>query len=150
MNVILLDKIHNLGNLGDQVRVKNGFGRNYLIPHGKAVPATATNIALFEERRAELERELAAKIAAAKQRAVALEKLALTIPALVSEEGKLFGSVGAPEIVEAIVATGAEAHKAEICLPNGPIRAIGDYEVELHLHHGEVIAKVKVAIVAEK
>ena len=149
MNVILLDKIRNLGGLGDQVKVKAGYGRNYLIPHGKAVPATAANIAAFEVRRAELEKEIAAKTAEARKRADALEKLELSISALVSEEGKLFGSIGAAEIVEAIVAAGAEAHKQEIQLPDGPIKEVGEHEAEVHLHHGEVIAKIKVVVVAE-
>ncbi len=150
MNVILLDKIHNLGTLGEQVKVKRGYGRNYLIPQGKAVPATEANIAMFEERRAELEKQLAAKTSEARARAEKLEQLSLTITALVSEEGKLFGSVGAAEVVDAIVAAGGEAHKQEVQMPEGPIREIGEYEVEMHLHHGEVIAKIKVEIVAEK
>lgn len=147
MNVILLDRIHNLGQLGETVRVKPGYGRNYLIPQGKAVPANAENIALFEARRVELEKELAAKMAAAQQRATQLEALAITIPMLVAEEGKLFGSVGASEIVHAIKELGVEAAKQEVQLPNGPIREVGDYEVELHLHYGDVIAKVKVSVV---
>lgn len=147
MNVILLDRIHKLGNLGDTVHVKAGYGRNYLIPQGKAVPANAKNIAYFEARRAELEKEVAAKVAAAEKRAAELEKLAITIPMLAGEEGKLYGSVGATELVDAIKAAGAEAHKQEVQLPNGPIREVGDHVVELHLHHGDVIAKVKVSIV---
>jgi len=147
VNVILLDKIHRLGNLGDKVSVKAGYGRNYLIPQGKAVPANAANIALFEVRKAELEKELAVKSAAAKKRAVALEQLQLTIPMLASEEGKLFGSVGVTELCDAINAAGVEVVKQEIQLPNGPIREIGDHSVELHLHHGEVIATVKVAVI---
>lgn len=149
MNVILLDRIHNLGNLGDKVHVKPGYGRNYLIPQGKAVPATAANIALFETKRAELEKEVAAKTAVAKTRAAKLEALTLTIPVLVGDEGKLYGSVGATEIVNAIMALGVEAAKQEVQLPNGPLREVGDYEVEMHLHHGDVIAKVKVSIVTE-
>lgn len=149
MNVILLDKIHKLGTLGEQVTVKPGYGRNYLIPQGKAVPATAKNIAMFESRRAELEKELSAKTVVAKQRAEKLEALQLIIPVLVSEEGKLYGSISSTEIVEAILALGVEAAKHEVQLPNGPIRAIGDYEVELHLHYGEVVAKVKLSVVAQ-
>ncbi len=149
MNVILVDKIHKLGELGQQVKVKPGFGRNYLIPQGKAVPATAQNIEIFEAKRAELEAELAKKSAEAKERAAKLEALALTIPVLVSEEGKLYGSIGVSEIFDAITELGGEASKQEIQLPNGPLREIGEYEVELHLHHGEVIAKVRVAIVAQ-
>ncbi len=149
MNVILLDKIHGLGDLGQQVKVKPGYGRNYLIPHSKAVPATKENIAIFEVRRAELEKELAVKTTAAKARGEQLAALQLTMPMLVGEEGKLYGSIGAVEIVDAINALGVEAAKQEVQLPNGPIRAIGDYEVELHLHHGDVIAKVKIAVVAQ-
>lgn len=148
MNVILLDRIHKLGNLGETVKVKPGYGRNYLIPQGKAVPATKENIALFEVRRAELEKEVAIKTAEAQKRADALSQLQLSISMLVGDEGKLYGSVGAAELVDAIVAAGVEAHKNEVQLPNGPLREVGEYEVELHLHHGDVIAKVKVAIVA--
>lgn len=149
MNVILLDKIHKLGTLGEQVSVKPGYGRNYLIPQGKAVAATAKNIAIFEAQRAELEKELAAKTDVARQRGVKLESLQLTIPVLVGDEGKLYGSIGSTEIVDAIIALGGETSKQEVQLPNGPIRALGDYEIELHLHHGEVIAKVKLSVVAQ-
>lgn len=149
MNVILLDKIHKLGELGQQVKVKPGYGRNYLIPQGKAVPATKSNIQLFEAQRAELEAELAKKTAVAQQRATKLEALQITIPMLVSEDGKLYGSVGAVEIIDAITAQGVEAQKQEVQLPNGPLREIGEYEVELHLHHGEVIVKVKLSVVAQ-
>lgn len=148
MNLILLDKIHGLGNLGDQVRVKPGYGRNYLLPQGKAVAATPANIAIFEAHRAELEKEVIAKTATAKARAAQLEALQLVIPMLVGDEGKLYGSVGAAEIVAAIEAQGIEAAKQEVQLPNGPMRELGDYEVELHLHHGDVIAKVKVSVVS--
>lgn len=147
MNVILLDRIHKLGNLGDKVSVKAGYGRNYLIPQGKAVPANAKNIAMFEARKAELEKELAHKVAAANKRAAALEALQLTIPMLASDEGKLFGSVGVSELCDAIQAAGLEAHKQEIQLPNGPIREVGEHTVELHLHHGDVIANLKVTVV---
>lgn len=149
MNVILLDKIHKLGELGQQVKVKPGYGRNYLIPQGKAVPATKQNIAVFEARRAELEADLAKKMAVARERAAKLEALQITMPVLVSEEGKLYGSIGAVEIVDAITALGVEAQKQEVQLPNGPLREIGEYEVELHLYHGDVIAKVKLAIVSQ-
>lgn len=147
MNVILLDRIHKLGNLGDTVHVKAGYGRNYLIPQGKAVPANAKNIAYFEARRAELEKEVAEKVAIAQKRAAVLEQLVITIPMLASEEGKLYGSVGAAELVDAIKAVGGDAAKQEVQLPNGPLREVGDHVVELHLHHGDVIARVKVTIV---
>ncbi len=149
MKVILLDRIHKLGNLGEVVNVKPGFGRNYLIPQGKAVSATAANIAHFEAKRAEFEQDVAAKTALAHQRAEALNKLIVTIPMLVGDEGKLYGSVGATELVDALVAAGAEAHKNEVLLPNGPIREVGEYEVQLSLHHGDVIATVKVNVVAQ-
>lgn len=149
MNVILLDRIHKLGELGQEVKVKRGYGRNYLIPQGKAVPATKENIALFEGRRAELEKELAVKTAAAQERARQLEALQIVIPVLVGEEGKLYGSVGHVEIVDAIKALGLDATKQEIQLPNGPIREVGEFEVELHLHYGEVIAKIKVNVVPQ-
>lgn len=147
MNVILLDRIHKLGNLGDQVHVKAGYGRNYLIPQGKAVPANAKNIAQFEARKAELEKEVAIKFAEAKERGAILEKLSITIPMLAAEDGKLYGSVGAGELVDAIIAAGGTATKQEVQLPNGPLRTIGDYVVELHLHHGDVVAAVKVSVV---
>lgn len=149
MNVILLDKIHKLGTLGQQVKVKPGYGRNYLIPQGKAVPATKANIALVEQQRAQFEAELAKKTEVARARAAKIEALEITIPMLVSEEGKLYGSVGASEIVDAINEKGIEASKQEVQLPNGPLREIGEYEIELHLHHGDVIAKLKLAIVAQ-
>ncbi len=148
MNVILLDRIHKLGNLGDKVKVKPGYGRNYLLPQGKAVLATPANLELFEARRAELEKEMAAKTAVAQQRAAQLNALSLTISVLVGEEGRLYGSVGAQEIVDAILAQGVEAAKQEVQLPNGPIREVGEYEIELHLHHGEVVAKVKLSVIA--
>lgn len=147
MNVILLDRIHKLGNLGETVSVKAGYGRNYLIPQGKAVAANAKNIAYFETRKVELEKEVAVKFAEAKVRAEALEKLVLTLPMLSSEEGKLYGSVGSAELVDAIVAAGVHAEKQEVQLPNGPLRTLGEHAVELYLHHGDVIATVKVNIV---
>lgn len=147
MNVILLDRIHKLGNLGETVNVKAGYGRNYLIPQGKAVAANAKNIAYFEVRRAELEKEVAIKLAEAQARAAVLAGLNIVIPMLAAEDGKLYGSVGATELVTAIVAAGGEAAKLEVQLPNGPLRAVGDHVVELYLHHGDVIAPVKVSIV---
>jgi large subunit ribosomal protein L9 len=149
VNVILLDQIHKLGKLGDTVHVKAGYGRNYLIPHGKAVAANAKNIALFETRKAELEKELAIKLGEAQKRASKLEGLQITIPMLVSEEGKLYGSVGTVELVDAILALGGEVSKQEIQLPNGPIRALGDHSIEVHMHHGEVVATVKVSVVTQ-
>lgn len=147
MNVILLDRIPKLGNLGETVHVKPGYGRNYLIPQGKAVPANAKNVAYFEVRRAELEKEVAIKLAEAQKRAAVLESLKIVIPMLSAEDGKLYGSVGATELVAAITESGAEAHKNEVQLPNGPLRSVGEHVVLLHLHHGDVVAKVTVSIV---
>jgi large subunit ribosomal protein L9 len=149
VNVILLDRIHKLGNLGEQVNVKAGYGRNYLIPQGKAVPANAKNIALYEAHKAELELEVAAKVAEAKKRAVVLEGMLITIPMLVGEDDKLYGSVGVGEIVDAIKALGAEVAKQEVQLPNGPIRTVGEQSIEIHMHHGDVIATVKVSIIPQ-
>lgn len=149
MEVILLDKVGNLGNIGDKVKVKSGFGRNYLIPQGKAVFATAANIAEFESRRAELEKAAADKLAAAEARAAALAGVgAVTISAVAGDEGKLFGSIGAREISDAFTAAGAELDKSEVRLPEGPLRHTGEFDVEVHLH-ADVEATVKVVIVAE-
>lgn len=148
MQVILLEKIRNLGNLGEQVKVKPGHGRNYLIPKGKALRATPENIAKFETRRVELEKAEAEQLASAKAKAAKLTDLLVEIKAKASEEGKLFGSVSARDIVEAIHAKGGEVDKSEIELPNGVIRQTGEYEVFVQLHT-EVRVVVKVNIVAE-
>lgn len=149
MEVILLDKVDNLGNLGDKVSVKPGFGRNYLIPTGRAVPATGENLAAFEERRAELEKQVAEKLAAAEARKSQIEALGkVTITHKAGDEGKLFGSVGTSDIADACTAAGAEVAKAEVRLPEGPFRVAGEYEVELHLH-ADVNATITVEIVAE-
>lgn len=148
MKVILQEKIANLGNIGDQVDVKAGYGRNYLLPYGKAVPATPEAIAEFEKHRAELEKAQAEILAAAKKRAKALEALTVTVAARASEEGKLFGSVGAREVADAITKAGVEVEKREIDLPEGPIRELGEYELGVHLD-ADVKAAVKVTIVGE-
>lgn len=148
MEVILLENIHNLGNLGDRVKVKAGHGRNYLVPQRKAVPATPENIARFEEQRAELERAMAEALAKAEARAGRLQDLEVTVTAKAGAEGKLFGSVGTGDIADAIVAAGLEAEKKEVRLPEGPLREVGEYEVELHLE-AEVDVTIKVHIVAE-
>jgi large subunit ribosomal protein L9 len=149
VKVILLEGIGNLGRLGDTVTVKPGYGRNYLLPQGKAVPATATNIEYFEHRREELEHAEKERTNVAKRRAEDLSTLHLTISARVSEEGKLYGSVGATEIVHAIQALGFEAHKQEVQLPNGPLRTLGEnFEINLCLHHGHT-ATIKVDVIAE-
>jgi len=134
MQVILLQKVDNVGGIGDLVRVKSGYARNYLIPQGKATLATPDNIAKFESRRAELEAKAAAELAAAKERAAKLEGLVLKIEMQAGAEGKLFGSVGTVDIAEEIGKRGIEVERSEIRLPDGPLRVVGDHQVELHLH----------------
>ena len=149
MEVILLENIGNLGGLGDKVDVKAGFGRNYLIPQGKAVPATGDNIAQFEARRAELEAAAAAALTAAQDRADAINGLGLvSIPANAGEEGKLFGSIGTRDIAEAVSAAGCNIDKAEVRLPEGALRELGEYEVNIQVH-GEVTAMVAIAVIPE-
>ena len=146
--VILLDNIHSLGKLGDQVSVRNGYARNYLIPYGKAVPANKETIAQFEVKRAELEKLAQEKLAAAQVRADALSQLALTIPVKAAEEGRLYGSVGLHELVRAASEAGCELEKSEIRLPEGALRQLGEHEVSVQLH-SDVIVTLKVNIVAE-
>jgi len=134
MEVILMEKVANLGGLGDTVRVRAGYGRNYLIPQGKARPATAENVAYFEAQRAELERKAAAELAAARQRAEQVNAQEVTIAANVGEEGKLFGSIGPQDIADALTAAGVEVGRHEVRMPDGPIRAVGEFSVEVHLH----------------
>ncbi|WP_109083305.1 50S ribosomal protein L9 [Aggregatibacter kilianii] len=149
MQVILLDKIAHLGKVGDQVNVKSGFARNYLIPQGKAVMATKANIEHFEARRAELEEKAAQALAAAADRATRLEALgSVTIAAKAGDEGRLFGSIGTRDIAEAITAKGVEVAKSEVRLPNGLIRTLGEHEVTFQFH-GEVFSHLNVVIVAE-
>jgi len=149
MKVILLEKIHKLGNLGDTVVVKPGYGRNFLIPQGKAVPANKENVAKFEARRAELEKVATEKLGEAQKRAEQLQGLSLEIIAQAQEEGKLFGSVGVREIVEAIVEKGFTVEKREVILPHGSIHEIGEYEVEIILH-SDVKVTVPVKVIAEE
>ncbi|MCW8828872.1 MAG: 50S ribosomal protein L9 [Gammaproteobacteria bacterium] len=149
MDVILLEKVINLGNLGDQVKVKSGYARNFLLPKGKAVMATKDNVAKFEERRAELEAKAAEQLAAAQARADKLAALgSVTIGARAGDEGKLFGSVTAADIADAISAGGVEVAKSEVKMPEGPIRAIGDFEMMIQLHT-DVAQGINVQIVAE-
>ena len=148
MQIILLEKIRNLGELGDEVSVRAGYGRNYLLPHGKAVTATAKNKAHFEARRAELEKAQAANLAAAQARAERLTGLNVQIARKAGEEGKLFGSVGTNDIASAITEAGVEVAKAEVLLPLGALKEIGQHEVAIALHP-EVQTKVTVTIVAE-
>ena len=148
MEVILLEKIYKLGELGEKVTVRPGYGRNYLIPKRKAVPATAENVAKFEEQRAELERAEAEGMATAETRAEELQGIEVTIKANAGAEGKLFGSVGTSDIADAVVAAGGAIEKRDIRLPQGPLRDVGDYEVSVHLH-ADVDVKLKVTIIAE-
>lgn len=148
MQVILLERVGKLGDLGDEISVKSGFGRNYLIPYGKAVPATKDNVAQFELRRAELEAAAAEKKAAAEARAVQLAALTVTIGSTAGDEGKLFGSIGTRDIADAITAAGAEISKSEVRLPEGVIRELGEYDITIQLHN-DVSATVKLAVIAE-
>jgi large subunit ribosomal protein L9 len=149
MDVILLEKVINLGNLGDQVKVKSGYARNFLLPKGKAVMATKDNVAMFEERRAELEAKAAEQLSAAQARADKLAALdTISIGARAGDEGKLFGSVTAADIADAITAAGVEVAKSEVKMPEGPIRAIGEFEMMVQLHT-DVAQSVNVQIVAE-
>ena len=148
MQVILLEKVGKLGELGDKVTVKAGFGRNYLIPYGKAVSATANNVADFESRRAELEAAAAEKRSAADVRGAQLAALNISITGNAGDEGKLFGSIGTRDIAAAISDAGVEVSKSEVRLPNGVIREIGEYEVDVQLHSA-VTQTVKVAVVPE-
>ncbi len=149
MEVILLEKVYKLGDLGDKVKVKPGYGRNYLIPSGKAVSATRENVAMFEERKAELEKQQQEALAAATARAETLKDVSVTISRKAGSEGKLFGSVGTIDIAEAVVATGVELEKHEIRLPEGPVRSTGDYEFDVQLH-ADVMTTIKVTVVPEE
>jgi large subunit ribosomal protein L9 len=148
MELILLQKVKNLGNLGDKVRVKPGYGRNYLVPQGKAAAATETNLADFEKRRAEYEAKSNQQLAGAEGRRAQLENASITIKANASPEGKLFGSVGPRDIAEAFTAAGTTIEKSEVILAEGPIRHIGEFEVQIHLH-ADVHTTVKVVVVPE-
>lgn len=148
MEVILLEKVANLGNIGDRVKVKSGYGRNFLLPKGKATLATAANIAAFEARRAELERKHSAELAAAQERAVQLGKLSLRIAAKAGSEGKLFGSLGTLDIAEACTAAGVAVERSEVRLPSGPIRTVGEHQIDLHLHT-DVTVTIRLEVVPE-
>ena len=149
MEVILLENLGKLGSIGDKAKVKAGYGRNYLVPQGKAVFATEKNLADFELRRADLEAAAAAKLAEAHARAAKVTEIgSLTITAIAGDEGKLFGSVGTRELEDALNAAGAEVSKSEINLPEGALRNVGEYSVEVQLHT-EVTASITVVIEAE-
>ena len=149
MNVILLEKVQNLGKLGDRIKVKNGYARNYLLPQGKAVLATPQNVAIFEERRAALEKAEAEILAKAKARYEAINNQTITISVKAGEEGKLFGSVGTNDIAEAATSAGFDLARHEIRLPSGALRNTGSYEIGVHLHP-DVDAQLTVNVVAEE
>ena len=148
MEVILLEKVGKLGSLGDKVSVRAGYGRNFLIPFGKAVPANDANIAEFEARRAELEKAAAEKLAQAKSRAEQLNEKSVTIVSKAGDEGKLFGSIGVRDIADAVTASGVEVAKSEVRLPQGSLRNVGEFVITLQLH-SEVNAVIKLVVVAE-
>ncbi len=150
MEVILLDKIAHLGTLGEKVKVKSGYARNFLIPQGKAVLATEANVKAFEARKAELEKKIADELAAAQERAAKIEAIgAVTIKATAGDEGKLFGSVGTKDIADAVTSAGAEIQKREVHLNSGLLRNVGEYDIALQLHP-EVTTTIKVCIVPDK
>ena len=148
MEVILLTKVANLGNIGDKVKVKPGYGRNYLLPSGKAALATAANLKKFEERRAEFEKAALESLSGAEKRAKQLEGFKLELTAKAGTEGKLFGSVGTADIAEALTKAGIAIERSEVRLPGGPIRLIGEHTVKVHLHT-DVEVDVPVTITAE-
>lgn len=149
MEVILLEKVHKLGDLGDKVRVRAGYGRNFLIPQKRAVPATQENVEKFESQRAELEKVQSDVVSASQSRAEAMEGLVVSVEAKAGTEGKLYGSIGTAEIAAAISATGNELEKREVRLPDGPLREVGEHSVTVHLH-ADVETTVTVQIVAEE
>jgi large subunit ribosomal protein L9 len=149
VNVILLQKVANLGNIGDRVKVRSGFGRNFLLPQGKATLATPENIARFEARRAELERLAREHLTSASERAEAMKDFKLTIPAKAGTEGKLFGSIGTADIAEACNKAGFKVERSEVRLPSGPLRTLGEHVISLHLH-ADVDVPLAVSIVAEE
>ena len=149
MELVLLQKVKNLGNLGDKVRVKPGYGRNFLIPQGQAVPANEANLAEFEKRRAEYEAKANDIMSAAEARKASLEGAQVTIKANSSTEGKLFGSVGPRDIAGAFSAAGKPLNKSEVVMGEGPIRHTGEFDVQIHLH-ADVHTTVKVIVAADE
>lgn len=148
MNIILLERINGLGELGDRVEVKSGYARNYLIPQGKATEATKANLERFEARRAELEKQQAQRLEKARQRAELLDGKVLTIFSKAGDEGKLFGSVGTQQIAEAAQSQGLELERQEILMPNGTLRELGEYEIDLQLY-GNTPARILVRVVVQ-
>jgi large subunit ribosomal protein L9 len=149
MQLILLETVRNLGSLGDNVKVKAGYGRNFLVPQGKAVPATKDNRAHFEQRRAELEKAQGDKLAVAKTRSEQLTDVGISIARKVGNENHLFGSVNAQDIAEALTTAGIEIARKEVRLPDGPLRSLGEFQVTLHLH-ADVEINVTIYVVAEE
>lgn len=149
MEVILLENVRNLGSLGDKVNIKPGYGRNYLIPQKKAVFATDENLAAFEKQRKALEKKAQEQLTKAQQRAAKLNDVTVVIDVMASEEGKLYGSVGANEIVDALKARDLDVSKREIVMPEGTIHSLGDYVVQVHVH-SEVVANLQVRIAPSK
>ncbi|HET6602643.1 MAG TPA: 50S ribosomal protein L9 [Xanthomonadaceae bacterium] len=148
MELILLQKVAGLGGLGEKVKVRAGYGRNYLIPYGKAVPATADNLAEFEQRRSEYEARANEALDGAQARRTGFEDQSVTIPANASTEGKLYGSIGPREIAQAFTEKGLPLEKSEVILGEGPIRLVGEHQVLLHLH-ADVEVPVKVTVIHE-
>ena len=148
MDIILLQRVKNLGKLGDKVSVKPGYGRNFLIPQGIAVAATESNTAAFEARRAELERQEAEVLSAAQARAEQLNEVNIQITAKAGDEGKLFGSIGTRDIADALTSAGLNVDRSEVRLPHGALRHTGEFNVAIQLHH-DVTAEVLVTIVSE-
>lgn len=149
MNVILLDKVENLGAVGDLVTVKSGYGRNYLIPSGKAALATPENIKEIELRRDELEKQAAQELSNAKNRAELIKGMELIIPANVTTEGKLYGSVGPVDITNGFEKVGVEISKSEIRMPDGPIQEIGEFNIDVHLH-ADIDVEIKIIVVPDQ
>ena len=149
MEVILLEKVENLGNIGDLVKVQAGYGRNFLLPKGKATLATPDNLAAFEARRAELERREADELALARERAAQLESLKLTLTANAGAEGKLFGSISTIDISEACSAADVPVQRSEVRLPDGPVRTTGEHEIEIHLHT-DVNVKITITVIGDE
>ncbi|MEZ5565780.1 MAG: 50S ribosomal protein L9 [Gammaproteobacteria bacterium] len=149
MDVILLEKVENLGAIGDKVNVRSGYGRNFLLPRGKATLATPANIAIFEARRAELEKKEAEELQAAQRRAASAAELNIQLSAKAGTEGKLLGTLGTTDNAEECTAAGVPVKRSEVRLPEGPIRTVGEHQVELHLH-SDVNAVVRITVVAEE
>jgi len=148
MQVILMEKLANLGNLGDVVKVKDGYARNYLIPHGKAKRATESNVKAFESRRGELEKAQAATLAQAQERGAKLDGLTLQIVQKAGVDGRLFGSVTNYDIVEALTKQGHEVERSQVRMPDGPLKQVGDYRLQVALH-ADVVATIHVAVLGE-